>query len=137
MTNQEKLEALKAVLKQTNTEYWENVTVGDSGIVIPLFLPKQRIAVRIGDDVVWYHKLRRFVHPVIIRDLDTAQFVIEKVNNTIENKCSFNRKKSKRSLTPHQQYRLHMVGQFRKSLHAEHKYGFAEKTSVHHPNKSE
>lgn len=138
MTNQEKLEALKAVLKQTNTEYWENVAVGDSGVVIPLFLPKQRIAVRIGDDDIWYHKLRRFVHPVIIRDLDTAQFVIEKVNNTIEQKCTYRRDKSPRHyLTPEQQKRKRSIFKFRKRLHAEHKFCVPQSASSSKNIKSE
>lgn len=140
MSNQEKLEALKAVLQQTNTEYWENVSVskGDKVIIIPLYLPKQRIAVRIGDDDVWYHQLRQFVHPVIIRDVDTVQFVIEKVNNTIENKCTFRHKKKPRSsFSPRQQYRFKIIGKFRKCLHAEHKYCVSQKSSVSHKNKKE
>ena len=135
-TNQEKLEALKAVLKQTNTEYWENVSVGDNGVSIPLYLPKHRIAVRIGDDNVWYHKLRRFVRPVIIRDIDTVKFVIEKVNNTIEQKCTYRRAKSSRSyLTPAQQKRMRSIGKFRQQLNAEQKYCLSQRSSSNKTSK--
>ena len=128
MSNQEKLAALKAVLRETKTEFWENVRVEGTDIVIPLFLPKGRIAVRIGDDDLWYRKLRNVVHPVIIRDVDTVQFVIEKVNNTIESKCVYHREKSLRHYqTPAQKQRIRRIATFRKSLRAESKVRFLSK----------
>ena len=114
MNNQEKLEALKAYLRNFGIEYWENVQhVGKDMPSIPLFLPKGRIAVRIGDDDVWYHQLRNFVHPVIIRDADTSDFVIEKVMNTIK---SFRKRKFCRPLTHNQRKRACRLMVFRKSL---------------------
>lgn len=117
MSNQEKLEALKAHLHNSGIEFWEDVQYdGKDMPCIPLFLPKGRIAVRIGDDEVWYHQLRQFVHPVIIRDIDTAAFVIEKVENTIKFKVSRKGKKCRRPLTPAQRKRSRRLRAFRKSL---------------------
>lgn len=114
MNNQEKLEALKAYLRNSGIEYWENVQhVGKDMPSIPLFLPKGRIAVRIGDDVVWYKQLRNFVHPVIIRDADTSDFVKEKVENTIK---FFRKRKFCRPLTHNQRKRARRLMAFRKSL---------------------
>ena len=114
MNNQEKLEALKAYLRNSGIEYWENVQhVGKDMPSIPLFLPKGRIAVRIGDDDVWYQQLRNFVHPVIIRDADTFDFVKEKVENTIK---FFRKRKFCRSLTHNQRKRARRLMAFRKSL---------------------
>lgn len=117
MNNQEKLVALKAHLRNSGIEYWENVQyVGKDMPSIPLFLPKGRIAVRIGDDAEWYHKLRNFVHPVIIRDVDTSAFVIEKVENTIKFKSFRKGRKCRRPLTPNQRKRSRRLIAFRKSL---------------------
>lgn len=114
MNNQEKLEALKAYLRNSGIEYWENVQhVGKDMPSIPLFLPKGRIAVRIGDDVVWYKQLRNFVHPVIIREADTSDFVKEKVENTIK---FFRKRKFCRPLTHNQRKRARRLMAFRKSL---------------------
>ena len=117
MNNQEKLVALKAHLRNSGIEYWENVQyVGKDMPSIPLFLPKGRIAVSIGDDAEWYHKLRNFVHPVIIRDVDTSAFVIEKVENTIKFKSFRKGRKCRRPLTPNQRKRSRRLIAFRKSL---------------------
>ena len=117
MNNQEKLVALKAHLRNSGIEYWENVQyVGKDMPSIPLFLPKGRIAVRIGDDAEWYHTLRNFVHPVIIRDVDTSAFVIEKVENTIKFKSFRKGRKCRRPLTPNQRKRSRRLIAFRKSL---------------------
>ena len=114
MNNQEKLEALKAYLRNSGIEYWENVQhVGKDMPSIPLFLPKGRIAVRIGDDDVWYQQLRNFVHPVIIRDADTFDFVKEKVENTIK---FFRKRKFCCPLTHNQRKRARRLMAFRKSL---------------------
>lgn len=83
MTNQEKLELLKENLRKYKVRFWEDVCVKNTDLSIPLYLPKSRIAVRIGDDDAWYKAVRNVVHPVIIRDSDDVSFVIEKVNNTI------------------------------------------------------
>lgn len=117
MNNQEKLVALKAHLRNSGIEYWENVQYdGKDMPSIPLFLPKGRIAIRIGDDAEWYHKLRNFVHPVIIRDVDTSAFVIEKVENTIKFKSFRKGRKFRRPLTPNQRKRSRRLIAFRKSL---------------------
>lgn len=134
LVNEEKLEMLKAFLRGENIEYWEDVVVGDTGIVIPLFLPCGSIAVHVGDDDDWYKALRGHVRPVFIRDTDTAAFVIEKVHNTL---CTFlvNRRvkgrKSRKPLTSAQRKMRRKRKNHRKaflcSLAATNKVGVSEK----------
>ncbi len=120
MNNNQKLEALIAYLRENGREFWLNVRYISADIEIPLFIPKGRIAVRISDDEVWYHKLRSLVHPVIIRDADTAEFVIEKVENTIKAK-TLKKGRRPRTFTPNQRKRHNKIARFRKSLEAESK----------------
>ncbi len=120
MTNQEKLESLKALLCQTKTKFWENVSVGYMGVTIPLYIPEGRIAIRIGDDDVWYRKLSTYVHPVIIRDLDSLSFIIEKVNTTMER---FGKPVFRRTLlTSRQRSRKNRIKRFCQSLVPEKTY---------------
>lgn len=84
MSQEEKLEALKQFLVENNIEHWINVRVGKANdIVIPLYLRRYKIAVHVGDDNAWYRSVRSFTHPVFIRESDTVEFVIEKVQNVI------------------------------------------------------
>lgn len=120
MTNQEKLEALKAHLIAKTIPYWEDVRVAGKDVVIPVFIPKGRIVVRIGEDEMWYRALRKYTHPVIIRDLDTSAFVIEKVENTIKAK-TLKKGRRPRTFTPNQRKRHNKIARFCKSLEAESK----------------
>ena len=88
MTNEQKLYLLRSWLTENQIEYWESVTIGDSGFIIPLYIPYTRIAIRIGDNQEWYMKVRSFVAPVIVRDTDSIEFVIEKVQNTIKHQTT-------------------------------------------------
>lgn len=82
--NNEKIEALKTWLTENKVKYQEDVVHAGKGIHIDLYIPKFRIAIHVGDDEDWYHKVKAFVHPVFVRDQDSAEFLIEKVQNTID-----------------------------------------------------
>lgn len=92
MTDQEKLEALKAYLTEQGIEFW--VDVPSSRGVLPLYIPQYVIAVQIGDNAEWYKQLKNFLFPVFIRESDSIDFVIEKVVNTIKKYCSQKKSKS-------------------------------------------
>lgn len=80
----EKLELLKAFLAENNIEHWLNVRVKEvNDVIIPLYIKKYRVAVHVGDDKAWFDAVKRYTHPVFIREEDTPDFVIEKVQNTI------------------------------------------------------
>lgn len=123
----EKTDAIKAFCQRKGIEYWEDVHVGNTGIIIPLYLPKYRIAVRIGDDSQWYDTVKRCVHPIFIRETDTVTFVLEKVKNTISSYLKY--KKSRTS--PKTSYQRKMakragkrINGFLSSLRADKKYAF-------------
>ena len=116
-------DAIKAFCKSQGFEYWEDVHVGNTEAIIPLYLPKYRIAVRVGDSQQWYDAVKRCTHPIFIRETDTVEFVIEKVTNTIEKHVKFmsGRKLPKTSF---QQKRAKRFKDFLSSLRADKKYAF-------------
>ena len=116
-------DAIKAFCESQGIEYWEDVHVGNTGTIIPLYLPKYRIAVHIGDSQQWYDAVKRCTHPIFIRENDTVVFVIEKVINTIEKHVRFmsGRKQPKTSF---QQKRAKRFKDFLSSLKAEKKFVF-------------
>ncbi len=95
MTQEEKLGALKAWLVENNIEHWVNVKVAKAdNVVIPLYIRRYVIAVHVGDDQKWYLNVRRFAHPVFIREEDSIEFVIEKVQNVIITRMTAEQKAS-------------------------------------------
>lgn len=85
MSNQEKIEALKVWLTENKVKHQENVIHAGKGIHIDLYLPKYLIAVYVGDDSDFFLKVKNFLHPVFVREQDSAEFLIEKVQNTMKN----------------------------------------------------
>lgn len=83
--NNEKIEALKAWLTENKVKYQEDVVYAGKGIHIDLYLPKYTIAVHVGDDSDFFQKVKNFLHPVFVREQDSAEFLIEKVQNTMKN----------------------------------------------------
>ena len=118
----EKLEAVKQKLQDLRIDYMENVDVKDSDIFIPLYIPKGRVAVRLGDDDDWFHQLRKVVHPVFIRATDSVDFVIEKVLNTIKRNSSSGPRP--RSFTSRQKRYFRQLQLFRNKLSASIDYCF-------------
>ena len=92
MNDKEKLEALKAYLSEKGIKFKEDARHTSKNILIELFIPKYLIGVHIGDSPEWFNQVKRYLHPVFIREADTADFVIEKVVNTIQ-KAKNNKKR--------------------------------------------
>lgn len=104
MTNQEKLEALKKWLQNKRIEHWVNVTQQEKDIFIDVYLPRYLTAIRIDgeDSPVWFKGVKYYLFPVFIRDTDTAEFVIEKVQNTMERVINIFKKAAERKKRPKQ-----------------------------------
>jgi hypothetical protein len=87
MKNINKLERLKAYLKENNLAY-TTPKDGHSVGYCDLYITAHRIAVKVTlegeeDDQEFYQKHKVADYPVFIRMSDTPKFVIEKVQNTI------------------------------------------------------
>lgn len=83
MTNKEKLEALKAFLRENDLEYEENFK--SKLCKVDLMVTKHNIAVHLSDkdDQKFFLQCRRFHHPFFIRDDESLEFIIEKMQNCI------------------------------------------------------
>lgn len=83
MSNREKLEVLKTFLKENNIPFKENVT--RKGQRLDLFIGKYLICVRLSDenDQKFYEVIKYFYRPFFIRESETAEFVVEKMQNLI------------------------------------------------------
>ncbi len=108
MTNNEKMEVLVAFLSGNNIEHWENVKVDGLDIVIPLYVPYFNISVFTGSDENLYMTVRRYTRPIFIRDNDPADFIIEKMKNTMRRPKGFiavnKRKRFKKNLLPEKKF---------------------------------
>ena len=95
MTNEEKLEALKAFLSENNVNYIENHT-SKYGLTMALKLPDQMIAVFLSEDgkdseyenrIYHWRSGRNYMNNVyrvfFIREEETPEFVLEKMQNCI------------------------------------------------------
>lgn len=82
MKNSEKLIAVMQFLRENNIKYVLN---GKGEGHCDLWLPVYRIAIKMTgeDDALFYDTHCRTCFPVFIRTEETAEFVIEKVHNTI------------------------------------------------------
>ena len=82
MTNEEKLQKLKDFLDENNLEYHDN----SKKKINNLHILKYHINVHISDkyDEVFFQRMKGF-SPVFIRDDESADFIIEKVQSTIIN----------------------------------------------------
>ena len=83
MTNKEKLEVLKSFLKEKDIVFAENLV--RKGQLFHLFIGKYLICVRLSDenDQKFYEQIKYAYHPLFIRDSETAEFVVEKMHNLI------------------------------------------------------
>lgn len=80
MTNEEKLQKLKDFLDENGLAYQDK----SKNRINNLHILKYHINVHISDeyDEEFFQKMKRF-YPVFIRDEESADFIIEKVQNTI------------------------------------------------------
>lgn len=83
MTNREKLEVLKAFLNENSIPFKENVMW--KGQKFDLYIGKYHICVRLSDenDQKFYERVKRIYHPLFIRESETSDFVLEKMQNLI------------------------------------------------------
>ena len=81
--NNEKLEALKEWLRSQGVTDYVQGMVDDTGLRIDLYLPTQNIAVHVSDghNQHFYEKARGEYKPLFRRYNDTAEFVVEKMQN--------------------------------------------------------
>jgi hypothetical protein len=88
MTNQEKLEKLKEWLRGNDIPFDENYTSKSRGVTFDLRVKKPLIGVCISSerDREIFDKVKRVYAPFFIRESETAEFVIEKMQNCIVNK---------------------------------------------------
>ena len=88
MTNQEKLEKLKEWLKNNNIPFEENYTSKSRGVTFDLRVKKPLIGVCISSerDREIFEKIKRVYAPFFIRESETAEFIIEKMQNCIVKK---------------------------------------------------
>lgn len=95
MTNKEKLEVLKGFLKENDIPFKENVI--RKGQRCDLFISKYHICVRLSDenDQRFYEVVKFYFHPLFIRKHESAEFVVEKMQNLI---IDMMKKQQKRSL---------------------------------------
>lgn len=102
MTNQEKLEKLKEWLRDNNIPFVENYKSKSTGFTFDLRVKKPLVAVCISSerDNEIFQRIKRVYAPFFIRESETAEFVIEKMQNCIVNKMMqaqrFLEKKNKR-----------------------------------------
>ena len=84
MTNLEKLDALKAFLRENALDFIENKTI-KSGITIDLLVLKYNVAVHLSDehDQRFFKRTRNNYHPFYIRESETVEFIIEKMQNCL------------------------------------------------------
>lgn len=85
MTNQEKLEALKAFLTENNVKFVENHFSKTNNLTFDLLIRDLRIAVHLsdGNDQTFYRKIFKYYKPFFIRESESVDFVIEKMQNCI------------------------------------------------------
>ena len=87
MTNREKLEVLKNFLTENKIIFKEDFPLKNApGVRADLYVRRyDRIAVHLSDehDQEFYNSVKRMYEPFFVRDNETAEFIIEKMQNTI------------------------------------------------------
>lgn len=85
MTNIEKLEALKNWLTENKVKFEENHYSKTKSITFDLLIAAHRIVVHLSDekDQAFYKKVRKYYKPFFIRESETVEFIIEKMQNCI------------------------------------------------------
>ena len=99
MTKQEKLEKLKGWLKDNNIPFEENHKSRSTGFTFDLRVKKPLIAVCISSekDNEIFHRIKRTYAPFFIRESETADFVIEKMQNCIYDRMMLMQRKMEKA----------------------------------------
>lgn len=86
MTNKEKLEAVKRFLVENRIEFYPHYR-GRIKVSPDLYIPKHKIMVKISEgkekDYNFFKEVKYKYHPLFIRDDETKDFVLEKIQNLI------------------------------------------------------
>ena len=86
MTNKDKLEALKTFLKENKIQFYPHFR-GILKVTPDLYIPKHKIMVKLSEGVeldnVFFRTVKHKYRPLFIRDAETADFVVEKMQNLI------------------------------------------------------
>ena len=85
MTKKEKLEALKAFLTENKIDFYNDFCHRKYQVTPDLYIPKYRIVVKLSadDDQTFFEEVKHSFHPLYIRDEETAEFIVEKMQNLI------------------------------------------------------
>lgn len=83
MNNQEKIQAVKTALTEKGIEHWTGVDTPKKNVKIDIYLPKHNIAIFDGHDDEKFKAVRFFTFPVFIREEESFDFVLEKIQATI------------------------------------------------------
>lgn len=105
MTNEQKskLEVIMNFLNDNKIAFHPQYN-GKANVTPDLYVPKHKIMVKVSEgkesDDEFFMKVRRRYHPLFIRDNDTREFVLEKIQNLIidimkRNHALYSKSKSK------------------------------------------
>lgn len=119
MTNKEKLEALKAFLRENNLEYEENFK--SKFCNVDLMVTKHNVAVHLSDqnDQKFFKQCRHFYHPFFIRDNESIEFIIEKMQNCIIDRMQKQQKKLEGLQIEQENQKRHEANLLKKSAKTE------------------
>ena len=92
-TSKQKMDALKAFLKENNVKFLENYH-SNFGVTMDIMIPELKIAVFVShddkkrEDAIYnsgscHHKMRWIYKPFFVRDSESAEFILEKMQNCI------------------------------------------------------
>ena len=99
MTKEEKLEALKAFLTENNVKFVENHYSKTNKLTFDVLIKDLRIAVHLSDenDQAFYHKIYKYYKPFFIRESESVDFVIEKMQNCIYDRMMLMQRKMEKA----------------------------------------
>lgn len=99
MTNKEKLEALKAFLTENNVKFVENHFSKSNKLMFDLLISDLKIAVHLSDenDQKFYQKIYKYYKPFFIRESETVDFIIEKMQNCIYDRMMLMQRKMEKA----------------------------------------
>ena len=95
MNNNQKLEALKAFLTKNRIEFQENYYSKNCKAEIDLLVVPNMIGVHLSDenDQMFFEKTKKSIHPFFIREEESVEFIIEKMQNCIIKDMQYKQKK--------------------------------------------
>lgn len=85
MNSKEKLQLLKGFLKRNGLVFYEKFNGKMKTCAPDLYIPKHRIMVKVSDehDQPFYNEVKFRYHPLFIRETESGEFTLEKLQNLI------------------------------------------------------